>query len=203
MQAERVSERWISKELFVTDLDGESSRIDRRSVFGGTPQSISYGRIPGWFGDCMVATSEHGVCWLDLRPGSDAAGKLQAAFPAAKFRRTDKTTLGKRIFGYSDEPVAVHLSGTEFQLRIWQALLRIPAGRCMSYGQLALCIGAPRGARAVGGAISANKVAVLVPCHRALPASGGIGGFRWGSDLKKALLLREQKAASGPFPEAA
>lgn len=87
--------------------------------------------------------------------------------------------------------VALDLHGTEFQERVWQALRQIPAGQTVSYTQLAEMIGAPKAARAVAGACAANKVAVLVPCHRVLRSDGKLSGYRWGVERKRALLERE------------
>jgi AraC family transcriptional regulator of adaptative response/methylated-DNA-[protein]-cysteine methyltransferase len=85
----------------------------------------------------------------------------------------------------------LHICGSEFQLLVWSALLRIRPGHYVSYGDLAAAAGAPRAARAVGQAVGANGIAVLVPCHRVLASGGGIGGYRWGSELKVALLRHE------------
>jgi AraC family transcriptional regulator of adaptative response/methylated-DNA-[protein]-cysteine methyltransferase len=88
----------------------------------------------------------------------------------------------------------LHLRGTPFQLRIWDALLDIPAGARVAYGELAVRIGMPRAARAVAAAVAANHLAVLVPCHRVVRADGDAGGYRWGRQLKLALLAAEQAA---------
>ena len=85
----------------------------------------------------------------------------------------------------------VHLTGTDFQLSVWQELLCIARGQTCTYAELAMRLAHPRAARAVGSAVGANPVAILVPCHRVLPASGGIGGYRWGAELKAQLLAAE------------
>ncbi len=198
----QISEGRISREHFVTRLGSvPAAGSDVRPVYGGMPETIGFGLTQSWFGDCLIATSEYGVCWLDLCPDGNAVSKLYAEFPMAEIRQADKQVrrMGKRIFGNTGETAAVHLSGTDFQLRVWQALFRIPAGACMSYAQLAHCIGAPKAARAVGRAIGGNKIAVLVPCHRVVPTSGKIGGFRWGPELKEALLLREHTGVQERF----
>jgi AraC family transcriptional regulator of adaptative response/methylated-DNA-[protein]-cysteine methyltransferase len=98
----------------------------------------------------------------------------------------------------------LHLRGTEFQLKVWQSLLKIPADETISYGKLAEELGVGRqGARAVGGAVAANRLAIVIPCHRVLPVSGGIGGFRWGADIKRALLDRERLSVAAPAQAAA
>src|SRR5690606_14591818 len=94
--------------------------------------------------------------------------------------------------GAASEPLAVHVRGTNFQLAIWRALLRIPEGKAVSYGQLAAACGKPGAARAVGSAVGANPVAVLIPCHRVIQQSGALGGYRWGPERKLALQAWEQ-----------
>ncbi|HJP03984.1 MAG: transcriptional regulator [Chromatiales bacterium] len=207
MEKARISGGRISKEYFVDKLEAApSASIDmRKSVFGREPEVISFGLTQSWFGDCLIATSEYGVCWLDLHPVGSAVQKLQGAFTTARTEYSDEKAklLGEHVFGDTGEAIPIHLSGTDFQLRVWQALLRIPVGACMSYGQLARCIGEPTAARATGRAIGGNKIAVLVPCHRVLSASGKLGGFRWGPERKQALLQREHIAASGKAQDAA
>lgn len=97
-------------------------------------------------------------------------------------------------------PVYLRPSGTEFQYLVWNALMEIPVGKTVSYQELALNLGAPRSARAVGTAIGKNQIALLIPCHRVVRSDGGAGGFRWGLDRKEALLKWErgmQSSASG------
>lgn len=104
--------------------------------------------------------------------------------------------LAKEIF--AREPtralITLHLSGTAFQLKVWRALIAIPAGSTQSYSEVAARIGRPDAARAVGSAIAANPVAVMIPCHRVLPASGGTGNYRWGAARKRQLLQWEAQA---------
>jgi AraC family transcriptional regulator of adaptative response/methylated-DNA-[protein]-cysteine methyltransferase len=88
----------------------------------------------------------------------------------------------------SDQPLKVVLIGTDFQVRVWQALLRIPMGKACSYSSIAAGIGAPAASRAVGAAIGANPVSFVVPCHRALGKSGALTGYHWGLTRKRAIL---------------
>lgn len=95
---------------------------------------------------------------------------------------------------YNDFPVRqLHLVGTPFQIRVWEELLRLSAGECITYGQLAHRIGKPRAVRAVASAVARNKIAVLVPCHRIVPATGGVGKYRWGTERKRLLLESERR----------
>lgn len=89
-------------------------------------------------------------------------------------------------------PFPVELGGTSFQREVWQALRGIPCGETRTYGELAAQLGRPGSARAVAGAVAANRLALVIPCHRVVPASGGTGGYRWGGDRKRALLERER-----------
>ncbi|MDQ3494062.1 MAG: methylated-DNA--[protein]-cysteine S-methyltransferase, partial [Pseudomonadota bacterium] len=93
----------------------------------------------------------------------------------------------------ADHAVAVDLVGTAFQKRVWDALMRIPAGETRSYAGLAAQLGDPRRARAVAGACARNRVAIVVPCHRVIRGDGSPGGYRWGLPLKQALLQRESR----------
>jgi AraC family transcriptional regulator of adaptative response/methylated-DNA-[protein]-cysteine methyltransferase len=86
----------------------------------------------------------------------------------------------------------LHVSGTNFQVAVWRALLRIPAGAAATYSQIAEAVGAPRAARAAGAAIGANPVAFLIPCHRVIEQNGGLGGYRWGVERKRAMQLWER-----------
>ena len=113
-----------------------------------------------------------------------------AAYPAP----TTQATIN-RIFSASlpgvDDPVKVLLHGTNFQLKVWEALLRIPSGSVTTYGALSDAVGHPGASRAVGNAVGHNPVAYLIPCHRVLRVSGQIGGYRWGALRKRAILAME------------
>ncbi|MBS3958688.1 MAG: methylated-DNA--[protein]-cysteine S-methyltransferase [Xanthomonadaceae bacterium] len=105
--------------------------------------------------------------------------------------------------GAPPAPLPLDLRGSDFQLRVWRALLEIPWGAVRSYAEVAAAIGMPKAVRAVAGACAANRVAVLVPCHRVRRSDGGLGGYRWGLDGKRALLAAEAGAYTGglPFPQ--
>jgi AraC family transcriptional regulator of adaptative response/methylated-DNA-[protein]-cysteine methyltransferase len=178
--------------------------IDRGDV-RSKPVQIRWGTGQSYFGECLLAATNQGICSINLQPNAHALVELQAAWPNASFRRDDGFAgeLASRVFGRSDKSVTVHMIGTEFQTRVWRALLRIPSGSCISYGELARCIGSPSAARAVGSAVGSNPLALLVPCHRVLPAAGTPGGYRWGTAYKWVLLLREQIACSAAARQAA
>jgi AraC family transcriptional regulator of adaptative response/methylated-DNA-[protein]-cysteine methyltransferase len=148
------------------------------------------------------------VCAVALGSGDPALeSELEREFPAAARRRDDGAVrawaeeIVRRVEG---EPprlaVPLDLQGTDFQRRVWQALRAIPLGETRSYAEVAAAVGAPRAARAVGLACAGNKAAVVVPCHRVLPAAGGLGGYRWGPERKRRLLERERRARA-PEPD--
>lgn len=99
-------------------------------------------------------------------------------------------------------PVRARVAGSAFDIRVWQALLTIPPGRVASYGVLAQALGKPGGARAVGGAVGRNPLALVIPCHRVVAADGTPGGYRWGLSVKDALLARERGCAAPSAPAA-
>lgn len=166
---------------------------------GETSVRIRYGIVPGRFGDCLIAATDHGICWLDLRPSRETVSELCNYWASADVRadHAGVAPLAAQIFAGAGTAsnLPLHLKGTEFQLRVWSALLGIRAGHWMSYGSLARELGSPRAARAVGSAVGANNVALLVPCHRVLPAGGSPGNYRWGAELKCALLRDESARA--------
>ena len=167
------------------------------------PRIVRYGLYSDGYG--LIAESERGICRLELRAGPQAIEELQADFPTAELRRDDKRAreLAERLLQGGDYPVSVDLRGTPFQQQVWRALTRIPAGRCITYGQLATCLAMPGSARAVGGAVASNRIAVLVPCHRVVAAGGRLGDFRWGKELKLELLLAEQATAAQSLEDVA
>lgn len=164
---------------------------------GGAGLGLSYGFYPSPFGDVLVAATDKGICWMAFADDhTQALQGLAAEFPQAVLRHTGHPHHAKAlaVFGKPSEPTTaapLHLKGTPFQLKVWQALLRIPEGHLSSYGHIAAAIGNPNAARAVGTAVGANPVAVLIPCHRVIRESGVIGGYRWQRGRKMALLARE------------
>jgi len=164
---------------------------------GGAGMRIEYGIHPTLFGDCLLAQSERGVCrleFIDHAKQVDVLKRLQAAWPNAELdekpQKAENTL--QRIFApllqQSSPPITLLLRGTNFQLKVWQALLNIPAGTITSYGHLAQQLGQPTASRAVGSAVGQNPIGYLIPCHRVLRGDGEIGGYRWGIERKRAIL---------------
>ncbi|MDB4948984.1 MAG: bifunctional transcriptional activator/DNA repair enzyme protein Ada [Gemmatimonadetes bacterium] len=169
---------------------------------GGAGQQIRYTVAPSPLGAILVAATERGVCAVTL--GDDAAALeagLRAEYPAAEMRREDAelsawaAAVSAFAAGRSRAlEVPLDLRATAFQLLVWKALREIPFGVTRSYGEVAAAIGQPSAARAVARACAGNRVALAIPCHRVVPASGEVGGYRWGTDRKRRLLAQEHTA---------
>lgn len=150
-------------------------------------------------GSILVAASERGVCAILLGDDPDALARdLQDRFPKAELIGADAAfeQLVATVVGFVEMPgrgldLPLDVRGTAFQQRVWQALREIPAGTTASYAEIAQRIGAPKAVRAVAGACAANALAVAIPCHRVVRSDGGLSGYRWGVERKRALLERE------------
>ncbi|MBK7318036.1 methylated-DNA--[protein]-cysteine S-methyltransferase [Candidatus Villigracilis affinis] len=163
----------------------------------GAGLTIHYGLHLTPFGKCLIAATERGVCHLSFVETSEgnAIDTLVADWNQAKMIEDYRTTapLIDRIFSTPtpDIPLKLHLRGTNFQIKVWEALLHIPAGSLTTYEQIAAQIGNPNALRAVGTAVGHNPIAVLIPCHRVIRKSGEFGNYRYGPARKKALLAKE------------
>lgn len=175
---------------FETMTSGESKKQ-------GSGLNIIYGFSPSPFGDFLLATSEQGICYLGFKKGAGRADVLKQLFetwPEAVFTENPKHvgSTAKRIFeiepGKETRRFNLYLKGTNFQIQVWKALLRIPEGWVVSYQDIAAYIGRPKAFRAVANAIAVNPVAYLIPCHRVIAKSGKIHKYRWGLARKKALI---------------
>ncbi|HQZ03138.1 MAG TPA: methylated-DNA--[protein]-cysteine S-methyltransferase [Thauera sp.] len=158
---------------------------------------IGYGFAPSPFGDALVAWTSRGICHFAFSVADEATmlTELSMRWPAAVLQRDDTRAqaLVQQIFPHTPTRGSVHvvLRGTNFQIKVWEALLRIEPGQIVSYGQLARALHAPRAARAVGSAIAANTVGFLIPCHRVIREGGAVGEYRWGDERKQALMVWE------------
>jgi AraC family transcriptional regulator of adaptative response/methylated-DNA-[protein]-cysteine methyltransferase len=169
----------------------------------GAGVSVAWGQADTPFGMALAGWTPRGICYLAFLD-ADVAQRLQelhTAWPAAELRQDDAgaQALLDRVFPGTPQPGRLHLllRGTNFQLKVWEALLRLPPGRRVSYTQLAALAGAPKAQRAVGSALAANTIAYLIPCHRVIRESGDSGQYRWGGERKAALLAWEAGARSG------
>jgi AraC family transcriptional regulator of adaptative response/methylated-DNA-[protein]-cysteine methyltransferase len=164
---------------------------------GGRGVALGFGLAPTPFGPALIGWTPRGICHLAFCDGDAAAeaADLARRWPAADPRRDDAAAAGlaARIFPGAAEPGRLHLllRGTNFQVKVWEALVRVEPSRVISYGQLATLAGQPRAQRAVGGALAANTIGYLIPCHRVIRESGDIGHYRWGSGRKAAMLAWE------------
>ncbi|GAB4453631.1 MAG: bifunctional helix-turn-helix domain-containing protein/methylated-DNA--[protein]-cysteine S-methyltransferase [Anaerolineales bacterium] len=183
-------------ELFITTEAVSSGEYKSR----GAGVTIRYGIHPSPFGKCLIATTERGICHLSFVQTSegDAIDSLVEEWTQAEVIEDYKATapLVRPIFELQygvrrGEPLKVYLRGTNFQLKVWEALLQIPPGAATTYEGLAERIGMPQAARAVGAAVGRNPIAVLIPCHRVIRKVGDFGKYRYGAPRKKALLARE------------
>ena len=166
----------------------------------GTGMTIYFGDFPTAFGNCLIGVTERGICWLSFyNEGNrqDSCDQLSAQYSGAEFLENRKITepYVRRIFSHEPhkegKPVTVFLKGTNFQVKVWEALLRIPAGTLTTYETIAKYINRPKSVRAVANAIGYNPVSYVIPCHRVLRKTGAITGYRWGPARKKAILAWE------------
>jgi AraC family transcriptional regulator of adaptative response/methylated-DNA-[protein]-cysteine methyltransferase len=161
---------------------------------GGECLTISYSFAVTPFGKVIVASTSKGICHLCFEENElNALLDLKSCFPNAKYNhitdvyQQDALSIFKKDWLHLDE-IKLHLKGTEFQIKVWGSLLKIPFGRLASYGTVAKLIDKPKASRAVGTAIASNPVAFLIPCHRVIQASGNRGGYRWGGSRKAAII---------------
>lgn len=167
----------------------------------GAGETIRYAEADGPFGRALIGATPKGVCWLSfVEPlGRDRSlAEMKADWPAASFieDRAFVEPLARAAFAFAcgrplDRPLGLFVQGTNFQLKVWQALLAIPSGGRATYGEIADTIGQPKASRAVGAAVGANMISLLIPCHRVILASGVIHNYRWGANRKRALLAIE------------
>ena len=165
---------------------------------GGAGLTIAWGWFDTPFGPAVVMGTHRGICGMGFAAdmGEAAAFEdLQRRWPLADFVE-DAARLRPWVqaaLGGQAAPLA--LMGAPFQIKVWEALLRIPSGHVTSYGEIAAAIGNPKAVRAVGTAVGRNPISLLIPCHRALRKSGGLGGYHWGLPVKRAILAWESARA--------
>ncbi|MDX2104590.1 MAG: methylated-DNA--[protein]-cysteine S-methyltransferase [Alphaproteobacteria bacterium] len=170
----------------------------------GAGLTLQWGLADSPYGPCLLVVSPRGIAALGF-PGEEgveaALASLTRPFAAAQLVEDGAViaATAARLFapGTRDaEPVAVHALGSPFQVQVWQALVRIPPGALVSYDMVARAIGQPGAARAVGNAVGANPIAYLIPCHRVIRRTGAFGGYRWGGEVKTALIGVEGAVAA-------
>lgn len=173
---------------------------------GGAGLQIWYGVHETPFGLCLIATTARGICnlyFLNPPVAEIAEHDLRAAWESAEIVRDQQMTreISDRIFqpvAANRSPLVLYVKGTNFQIQVWRALLRIPFAGITTYQGLAQSMGRPTAARAIGNAVGKNQVGYLIPCHRVIRESGALGGYRWGLERKAALLGWEASQAQHP-----
>jgi AraC family transcriptional regulator, regulatory protein of adaptative response / methylated-DNA-[protein]-cysteine methyltransferase len=161
---------------------------------GAKNLAINYSFVESPFGNIIIASTPKGVCYMafDEDP-THAKHDLEQRFPQANFQQKTDSFQENALFIFQKDwnqlpEIKLHLKGTDFQLKVWEALLKIPMGGLSTYGSISEKIGNPNASRAVGTAIGSNPVAFLIPCHRVIQASGNIGGYMWGNTRKTAII---------------
>jgi AraC family transcriptional regulator of adaptative response/methylated-DNA-[protein]-cysteine methyltransferase len=161
---------------------------------GGERLQINYSFADTLFGKILVASTVKGICYIAFNEDEEAElANLRTKFPQAQYRQQTDVLQQTVLQFFSKnkaqpEQLKLHLKGTDFQLKVWESLLRIPVGRLSTYGSIAGSIGFPSASRAVGTAIGANPVAFIIPCHRVIQSTGVFGQYRWGSIRKQAMI---------------
>jgi len=171
----------------------------------GEGVTVRYGFQSSPFGECLLATTERGICGLSFvgdAGRAEALAALRARWQQADFVPCDADTrrLARQVFAAEGTAAPLDVRGTNFQLRVWEALLRVPEGALVTYVGLAAAVGAPRAARAVGSAVARNPIAWLIPCHRVIRATGAFGDYRWGAARKKAIVGWEAARKQARLP---
>jgi AraC family transcriptional regulator, regulatory protein of adaptative response / methylated-DNA-[protein]-cysteine methyltransferase len=161
---------------------------------GGSNLLINYSFVESPFGNLIIASTSKGICYMAFNDDNvDSQYNLKAKFPNAVFQRKfDLIQQNALLIFQKDrsalQEIKLHLKGTDFQLKVWEALLKIPTGHLSTYGNIAERVGSANACRAVGTAIGSNPVAFLIPCHRVIQSSGNIGGYMWGNIRKTAII---------------
>jgi len=200
----REKEATLFDAAFETGLSGTGRLHDLFiSIEGMTPGEykngaealdIRYSSSPSPFGEVLVASTPRGICYMAfVDEQEEQLKRLRASFPKASFSESSEPLHRDAVSVLGNDnryspSLRLHLKGTPFQLRVWEALLKIPMGGLSTYGKIAGELNSPGASRAVGSAVGSNPVAYLIPCHRVIRASGVIGDYRWGTERKMAMI---------------
>ena len=170
---------------------------------GGENLSINYSYAESPFGNILVASTSKGICHMSfIEDKKDAFYRLQQNFPNAKYKQMVDLIQQNALYIFTHDwgkldQIKLHLKGTDFQIKVWETLLKIPIGGLSTYGKIAKEIGNTKASRAVGTAIGSNPIAYLIPCHRVIRSTGVIGEYMWGSVRKTALIGWEGAKVNG------
>ena len=196
---EAAEEAGLSSQSRVYDLFTTLEAVTPQEYkLHGSGIRVEYGIHPTPFGNCLIGVTERGICWLsflqaDADPGRDI-DEMKLHWHNSIFHQDQLLTLGyvQKVFnnltGATNQKLHVLVKGTNFQLKVWEALLKIPVGDVTTYQNIASAIGSPKSMQAVGSAVGANHIAYLVPCHRVIRKDGILGEYRWSAIRKKSLI---------------
>jgi AraC family transcriptional regulator of adaptative response/methylated-DNA-[protein]-cysteine methyltransferase len=171
----------------------------------GENLTINYAFSSTRFGEILIASTPKGICYMAFADNQkNAFQTLEKQFPKAIFQLQPGIFQEQALLVFNQEwskinKINLHLKGTEFQLKVWKALLKIPTGNLSTYGEIAQQIQNPNASRAVGTAIGSNPIAFLIPCHRVIQSSGNFGGYMWGNTRKTAIIGWEAAQESKNF----
>lgn len=185
-------------DLFVSCEGATPGNIQSR----GRGLKITYGFHPTPLGKIVVAKTDKGICWLGFMMGEKpdhCIARIRRHWPEAQLQHDNDSVRGEsekimaiwRGQGDKKQKLKLDIYGTNFQIQVWQALLKIPGGETLTYQDIAAGLGRPKSSRAVGNAVGANPVSLLIPCHRVIRATGIIDNYGWGSPRKKLILAME------------
>ncbi len=161
---------------------------------GGEKLHINYSFAESPFGNLLIASTTKGICYMAFaKDEKDAFDQLQIHFPNAHYQQMVDMMQQNALYIFTQDwnklnQIKLHLKGTDFQIKVWETLLKIPMGKLASYGIVANSINSPKAARAVGSAIADNPVAFIIPCHRVIQSSGNFGQYHWGSTRKTVMI---------------
>lgn len=187
-------------DLFVTIEGATPGSVQKR----GAGVTITYGYHPTVLGEILIGQTDKGVCWLGFVMGDDRGYpfmRLQKHWPEATLVQDEEQTARYASWlmdiwsgqGSAQNKLPLDLYGTNFQIQVWQALLQIPSGSARTYQDVGMELGRPQSSRAIGNAVGANPISVLIPCHRVIRATGIIDNYAWGSPRKKLILGLENR----------
>lgn len=190
MQYSNVEDTGIRHEHFITVVGMTPDEYKN----GGENLILNYSYASTPFGEIIIASTPIGICSMEFADNyAEAFNSLQRKFPKARYCQKSDTTQQNALLIFTQDrrrmnTIRLHLKGTDFQLKVWEALLKIPMGEMTTYGEIAEQIDNPKAWRAVGTAVGKNPVAFLIPCHRVIRTSGDIGNYHWGKTRKNAII---------------
>ncbi|GAB6121858.1 bifunctional helix-turn-helix domain-containing protein/methylated-DNA--[protein]-cysteine S-methyltransferase [Dysgonomonas termitidis] len=161
---------------------------------GGENLTINYSFAETPFGEILIASTMKGICYMAFANNETTAlEELQKLFPNADYKQLTDNNQQNALYIFKQdwqrpEQIKLHVKGTDFQLKVWESLLKIPMGRLLTYSDIARQTGNPKASRAVGSAVGDNPVAYLIPCHRVILSSGSFGQYHWDSGRKAAII---------------